>query len=102
MKIKDSPWSKVQILCANTVLLADDSHFAIYNHKTNKLKTSFDELIPFKSDVCAVFLTRNAKFVLIVLKNSRIIVFDTSNKVLTRQYSNLPRILKEELVDTGD
>ena len=76
MNIKDPPWSLLQYLCPNRVVLSDDSHFAIYNLETHKIQTSFDELSGYKSDIYAVFVTRNSATILILLKNEQLIVFD--------------------------
>ena len=98
MKIKDPPWSKLQYLCSNRLVLSDDSHFAIYNLETHKIQTSFDELNRYKSDIYAVFVTRNSATVLILLKNEQLIVFDILSQSITKQFSKLPRILKEAFV----
>ena len=97
-KIKDPPWSQLQYLCSNRLVLSDDSHFAIYNLETHKVQTSFDELNRYKSDIYAVFVTRNSATVLILLKNEQLIVFDILSQSITKQFSNLPRILKEAFV----
>ena len=98
VKIKDPPWSQLQYLCSNRLVLSDDSHFAIYNLETHKIQTSFDELNRYKSDIYAVFVTRNSATVLILLKNEQLIVFDILSQSITKQFSNLPRILKEAFV----
>ena len=98
LKIKDPPWSQLQYLCSNRLVLSDDSHFAIYNLETHKIQTSFDELNRYKSDIYAVFVTRNSATVLILLKNEQLLVFDILSQSITKQFSNLPRILKEAFV----
>ena len=97
VKLRESPWSKIQNLSSNKLLLADDSHFAIFDIETRKIQTSFEELRSFQSDIIAVFLTRNTENVLLLLKTSKIIVFNISKQNITRVYNNLTRILKRNL-----
>ena len=97
VKLKESPWSKIQNFSSNKLLLADDSHFAIFDIETRKIQTSFEDLRSFQSDIIAVFLTRNTENVLLLLKTSKIIVFNISKQNITRVYNNLPRILKRNL-----
>ena len=100
IKLKDSPWSKVQNLrlSPNKILLADDSHFAIFDCQTRKIISHFEELNSFKNNTIALFFTTNTENVLLLLKSSKIVVFNTNNQSTTRCYSNLPRILKSVII----
>ena len=97
-KLKYPEWSETIWLNNNIILAKDDVNFAFIDIHEDKIIQDFPDLHPYLSNIIALFVSRNKKFVILVLNTSRILIFDLKSFKIVQIFESLPKKFREYLL----
>ena len=97
-KLKYPEWSEAIWLNDNIILAKDDVNFAFIDIHEDKIIQDFPDLHPYQSNIIAVFVSRNKKFVILVLNTARILIFDLNSFKILQIFESLPTKFREYLL----
>ena len=97
-KLKYPEWSEAIWLNDNILLVKDDVNFAFIDIHEDKIIQDFPDLHPYQSNIIALYVSRNKKFVILVLNTSRILIFDLKSFKIIQVFESLPKKFREYLL----
>ena len=97
-KLKYPEWSEAIWLNDSIILAKDDVNFAFIDIHEDKIIQDFPDLHPYQSNIIAVFVSRNKKFVILVLNTARILIFDLNSFKILQIFESLPTKFREYLL----
>ena len=97
-KLKYPEWSEAIWLNDSIILAKDDVNFAFIDIHEDKIIQDFPDLHPYHSNIIAVFVSRNKRFVILVLNTARILIFDLNSFKILQIFESLPTKFREYLL----
>ena len=97
-KLKYPEWSEAIWLNDNIILAKDDVNFAFIDIHEDKIIQDFPDLHPYQSNIIAVFVSRNKRFVILVLNTARILIFDLNSFKILHIFESLPTKFRKYLL----
>ena len=97
-KLKYPEWSEAIWLNDNIILAKDDVNFAFLDIHEDRIIQHFPDLHPYQSNIIAVFVSRNKRFVILVLNTARILIFDLNSFKILQIFESLPTKFRKYLL----